>query len=73
MFSFMAEVTIYRIFQEALTNIKKHAEADRIAVDIQKHEDGIQFIIEDNGKGVDYTRFKDGEASGTRAGDYLYG
>jgi PAS domain S-box-containing protein len=62
LFSFMAEVTIYRIFQEALTNIKKHAEADRIDVAIQKNKDGIQFIIEDNGKGFDYKQFKTGEA-----------
>lgn len=61
MFSFMAEVTIYRIFQEALTNIEKHAEADRIAVEILKNREGVQFIIEDNGKGFDYEQFKTGD------------
>jgi len=48
-----AHIVIYRIFQEVLNNIGKHAEATRLSV-ISKTENGhISFFFEDNGKGFD--------------------
>jgi PAS domain S-box-containing protein len=45
------EVIIYRIFQESLTNISKHARATRVTVAIDKSPGAIRFSIEDNGVG----------------------
>ena len=47
------ETHMYRITQEALNNISKHAEATQVSVVLEKHADRIILIIEDNGKGFD--------------------
>ena len=51
-----AQMGIYRILQEALTNISKHAQAKNIKVLIEKNEDGILMRVEDDGKGFDLTK-----------------
>ena len=43
---------LFRIFQEALTNIAKHARASRVAVQLQRHGDRLRLSIADNGSGV---------------------
>lgn len=48
-----AQVAIYRIFQECLTNIGKHSGASRLTVSINKAADRVSFLIQDNGKGFD--------------------
>jgi signal transduction histidine kinase len=53
LFSAEAEIVIYRIFQEILTNIGKHAQATRIEIVIKKTEQGVHFSVKDNGTGVD--------------------
>ena len=47
----LALSTIYRIVQECLTNIVKHAEADRILFHTKCVNDYYHITIEDNGKG----------------------
>ncbi len=47
------EVFIYRIIQESLNNIIKHAEADQILVQLTETDTEYHFIIEDDGKGFD--------------------
>lgn len=47
------KITIYRIIQEATSNIVKYANADRIRVQLRKAGDALHFIIEDNGDGFD--------------------
>jgi PAS domain S-box-containing protein len=47
------EVMIYRIFQESLTNISRHAQATRVTIAIRKSPKAIRFNIEDNGVGFD--------------------
>ena len=42
---------IYRIFQESLTNIGKHAKATRVSASIQKMGQQVSFLIKDNGQG----------------------
>lgn len=49
----IAETVIYRIAQEALTNIVKHANASRISVLLETHGPTVQLIIEDDGCGFD--------------------
>jgi len=46
-----SQVMIYRIFQEALTNIEKHAEASELFISIKEKNGRVEFRIEDNGKG----------------------
>jgi PAS domain S-box-containing protein len=53
---------LYRISQEALTNIGKHAEAGHVAFVVKKTEEDISFLIEDDGKG-----FKPGKVKGKRS------
>jgi PAS domain S-box-containing protein len=45
------EVNLYRIAQEALTNVVKHAEATSIDVQLLGNEQGVRMSIEDDGKG----------------------
>jgi signal transduction histidine kinase len=45
------ETHLFRITQEALTNIARHAEASRARVLLDEEENGIRLEIEDNGKG----------------------
>jgi signal transduction histidine kinase len=52
-FSQDIETNLYRIVQEALNNIYKHARATRADVIFEAHEDHIALIIEDNGRGFD--------------------
>jgi len=53
-FSLEKQIIIYRIFQEALTNITKHADADKVEVLIKGDGRKILFSIRDNGRGFDY-------------------
>jgi len=48
-----AEVNIFRIIQELITNSIKHADASAINVQISCHDNIIQATIEDDGKGFD--------------------
>jgi PAS domain S-box-containing protein len=53
LFSPPSQTNIYRIFQEALTNIGRHAQATHISVGIEKRNGYVTFTIEDNGRGFD--------------------
>lgn len=45
------ELTIFRIIQELLTNVIKHAEATQVTIHITNHEESLNIMVEDNGKG----------------------
>lgn len=47
------ETHLYRIAQEALNNIAKHAKATHVAVLLEKTADGVVLVLEDNGVGFD--------------------
>lgn len=47
------KVEVYRILQEALNNISKHARADRVRITITYRRDGLELSIQDNGRGFD--------------------
>lgn len=47
------EITIYRIIQEALTNIRKYAQTEEATVTIREIEEEVLVEIEDKGKGFD--------------------
>lgn len=44
-------IALFRIFQETLTNIMKHAQASEVRILIQNNPQRIELIISDNGKG----------------------
>lgn len=48
------EIGIYRIIQELLSNILKHAQAKNIIVQLNKIDDTLQVTIEDDGVGYNY-------------------
>ena len=52
------EITLYRVLQEAMTNIAKHAHAERISVVLEAEAGEVRLIVEDDGIGF-------AEASGT--------
>lgn len=45
------EAVLYRIIQESVNNVIKHAEASSLDIQLSRDEDGINAMIEDNGKG----------------------
>ncbi|WP_245807673.1 PAS domain-containing sensor histidine kinase [Halobacillus massiliensis] len=55
-----AEITVYRIIQESLTNVRKYAEVDKASVTIREWEDGVRVMIEDKGKGFNEEQLSDG-------------
>jgi signal transduction histidine kinase len=48
-----AETTLYRVIQEALTNIVKHANAGRVSILLQRKGGGVVAVVEDDGVGFD--------------------
>jgi signal transduction histidine kinase len=47
------ELAFYRIIQEQLNNILKHAEATRVSIVLRQMDDGLFLSIRDDGKGFD--------------------
>jgi len=45
------ELTIFRIIQELITNVIKHAHATKAHIHLTNHDDALNIMIEDNGKG----------------------
>ncbi|HEV8235376.1 MAG TPA: sensor histidine kinase, partial [Gemmatimonadaceae bacterium] len=62
------ETTLYRIAQEALTNVAKHSRATHVDVILERRVDQVVLIVEDNGVGFD-----PGDAGTTRHGLGLSG
>ncbi|HMN50025.1 MAG TPA: PAS domain S-box protein [Ignavibacteriaceae bacterium] len=50
---------IFRIFQEALTNIARHANAEKVSVSLLTNLSNISLEIKDNGKGITQEQIKD--------------
>ena len=52
------EVEAFRIVQEALTNVRKHARAQHARVEFHIQPDGLELIVEDDGQGfaIEHTR-----------------
>jgi signal transduction histidine kinase len=54
------ESTIYRVVQEALTNVAKHAGAARVHVDVARANGTVEVVVEDDGHGFDPASVTDG-------------
>jgi two-component system, NarL family, sensor kinase len=72
-----AEIIIYRIIQELLNNILKHAAAKSATVQLVKDEGRLSIIVEDDGKGFDVGLLKNSKGAGLTSiqsrVDYLKG
>jgi len=56
------ETTIYRVVQEALNNVLKHARADRVSVIVERRDGHAIALVEDDGQG--FTPEESGELDG---------
>jgi len=54
------ETNLYRITQEALNNVFKHADAAHVSVLLHSKKDTVSLIIEDDGQGFDVVESDDG-------------
>jgi signal transduction histidine kinase len=45
------ETALYRITQEALTNVVKHAQAKHVSIVLTRRESSVSVLIEDDGRG----------------------
>jgi|GEM_PF-1063001 len=54
-----AAINVYRIFQEALTNVARHARASRVDIRIAHNRGYLTICISDNGKGIPPQKFSE--------------
>jgi signal transduction histidine kinase len=54
------ETAIYRIVQESLTNVVKHAHAQRVSIVVTRKDGALTAVVEDDGRGFDATERGDG-------------
>ncbi len=47
------ETAVFRVLQEAITNVVKHSGADRVGVILEATDKELRLIVEDNGRGFD--------------------
>lgn len=59
-----AKIALYRIAQEALTNIERHAEATHVSLKLAGHKHGATMRIQDNGRGFPNTSGRRDEREG---------
>jgi signal transduction histidine kinase len=58
------EVCVYRIVQEALTNVARHSGARHVRVTLDRSDEMLTLVVEDNGRGVEMTTAMDGTTGG---------
>ena len=58
------EIIIYRIIQELLNNILKHAAASEVLVQLIKEGNRLSIVVEDNGKGFDTALLENNKGAG---------
>jgi PAS domain S-box-containing protein len=59
-----AAIGIFRIFQEMLSNVGRHARASRVAITLKANEESINISVQDNGCGADAAAFEAANAYG---------
>jgi PAS domain S-box-containing protein len=57
------QINIYRIFQESLTNVVKHARASLVSVNVAREGGKVAFIIRDNGRGFNLKQAMSGKVA----------
>ncbi|MES2558204.1 MAG: sensor histidine kinase [Bacteroidota bacterium] len=61
-----AESVLYRVIQECVSNIIKHADASHINIQLIKHDTHLNLLIEDNGKGFETSNLEKFEGIGLK-------
>lgn len=61
------EITIFRIVQELLTNIIKHAKATQVIIHIINHKESLNIMVEDNGVGFNIENIAKSEGMGIKS------
>ena len=61
LFSPEIQINIYRIFQESLTNVVKHAKASLVSVQVSREDGAVSFKIRDNGRGFNVKQIVPGK------------
>ncbi|MBL0355479.1 MAG: hypothetical protein IPP72_00670 [Chitinophagaceae bacterium] len=56
------ETVLYRVIQECVNNVIKHADANTLDISLIKDADGISATIDDNGKGFEAAKKKNSKA-----------
>ncbi len=59
------ETALFRVLQEAITNVLKHSGAASVSVVLQATDDEVTLIVEDDGRGFDLTGNTPGQQFGT--------
>lgn len=60
------ETILYRVIQEVVSNIIKHAKASELTLQLIKHDSELTILIEDNGVGFDTSKLNDFEGIGLK-------
>ena len=55
---------LFRIFQETLTNVARHANATQVDVTLARTESGLSLEVHDNGKGISEEELQEGRSLG---------
>jgi PAS domain S-box-containing protein len=63
-----SDTHLYRIAQEALNNIVKHADANKVNILVERSDGEVILIVEDDGKGFDRSAIKQNRKSGKGLG-----
>lgn len=56
--------TVFRIFQETLTNVARHADATRVDTFLRENDGTLEMIVKDNGKGITKKQIEDSKSFG---------
>ncbi len=62
------EVAVFRIVQEALTNVIRHAAATRVAISVSYSNDALHLIMRDDGRGFDVAAARKRATTGASQG-----
>lgn len=60
------ETVLFRVLQEIVSNIVKHACANHVTIQLIRHDQEITLMVEDNGKGFDTSKIQEFEGIGLK-------
>ena len=63
-----AETTLFRVAQEALTNMRKHAKAESVRIELRREEEEVHLEIRDYGRGFEPNQASTVSGPGERVG-----